>query len=56
VAAPVISARDVSKTFRVDQERRHTLKERVLQRSTRYQTFQDSTTSLLPPRAENFSG
>jgi ABC-type polysaccharide/polyol phosphate transport system ATPase subunit len=38
---PVIVARDVSKTFRVPEERRHTLKERVLhpRRRTRYQTF-----------------
>jgi ABC-type polysaccharide/polyol phosphate transport system ATPase subunit len=38
---PVIVARNVSKTFRVPQERRHTLKERVLhpRHRTRYQTF-----------------
>jgi ABC-type polysaccharide/polyol phosphate transport system ATPase subunit len=38
---PVIVARDVSKTFRVPEERRHTLKERVLhpRHRTRYQTF-----------------
>ena len=40
-ATPVIVAREVSKTFRVPEERRHTLKERVLhpRRRTRYQTF-----------------
>ena len=40
-ATPVIVARDVSKTFRLPQERRHTLKERVLhpRHRTRYQTF-----------------
>ena len=40
-ATPVIVARDVSKTFRVPEERRHTLKERALhpRRRTRYQTF-----------------
>ena len=39
---PVIVARDVSKTFRVPEERRHTLKERALhpRRRTRYQAFQ----------------
>jgi ABC-type polysaccharide/polyol phosphate transport system ATPase subunit len=37
----VIVARDVSKTFRIPEERRHTLKERALhpRRRTRYQTF-----------------
>ena len=41
-ATPVIVARDVSKTFRVPEERRHTLKERALhpRRRTRYQAFQ----------------
>jgi ABC-type polysaccharide/polyol phosphate transport system ATPase subunit len=41
-ANPVLVARDVSKTFRVPEERRHTLKERVLhpRRRIRYQTFQ----------------
>jgi ABC-type polysaccharide/polyol phosphate transport system ATPase subunit len=41
-APPVIVARDVSKTFRVPEERRHTLKERALhpRHRTRYQTFQ----------------
>jgi ABC-type polysaccharide/polyol phosphate transport system ATPase subunit len=41
VADPVIVARDVSKTFRVPEERRHTLKERALhpRQRTRYQTF-----------------
>jgi ABC-type polysaccharide/polyol phosphate transport system ATPase subunit len=41
-ATPVLVARDVSKTFRVPEERRHTLKERALhpRRRTRYQTFQ----------------
>jgi ABC-type polysaccharide/polyol phosphate transport system ATPase subunit len=40
-ATPVIVARDVSKTFRLPEERRHTLKERVLhpRHRTRYQTF-----------------
>ncbi|MGB8875361.1 MAG: ABC transporter ATP-binding protein [Solirubrobacteraceae bacterium] len=40
-ATPVIVAREVSKMFRVPEERRHTLKERVLhpRRRTRYQTF-----------------
>ena len=38
---PAIVARGVTKTFRVPEERRHTLKERVLhpRRRTRYQTF-----------------
>jgi ABC-type polysaccharide/polyol phosphate transport system ATPase subunit len=38
---PVIVARDVSKTFRLPEERRHTLKERVLhpRHRARYQTF-----------------
>ena len=38
---PVVVVRGVSKTFRVPEERRHTLKERVLhpRRRTRYQTF-----------------
>ncbi|MBV9809313.1 MAG: ABC transporter ATP-binding protein [Solirubrobacterales bacterium] len=40
-ATPVLVARDVSKTFRVPEERRHTLKERALhpRRRIRYQTF-----------------
>jgi ABC-type polysaccharide/polyol phosphate transport system ATPase subunit len=40
-ATPVIVARDVSKTFRLPEERRHTLKERVLhpRHRPRYQTF-----------------
>ena len=38
---PALVARDVTKTFRVPEERRHTLKERVLhpRRRTRYQSF-----------------
>jgi ABC-type polysaccharide/polyol phosphate transport system ATPase subunit len=40
-STPVLVARDVSKTFRVPEERRHTLKERVLhpRHRIRYQTF-----------------
>jgi ABC-type polysaccharide/polyol phosphate transport system ATPase subunit len=40
-ADPVIVAREVSKTFRVPEERKHTLKERALhpRQRTRYQTF-----------------
>jgi ABC-type polysaccharide/polyol phosphate transport system ATPase subunit len=40
-ADPVIVARDVSKTFRVPEERKNTLKERALhpRQRTRYQTF-----------------
>jgi ABC-type polysaccharide/polyol phosphate transport system ATPase subunit len=55
---PVIVARDVSKTFRVPEERKHTLKERALhpRRRTRYQTFRALNNVSLAVQSGEFFG
>jgi ABC-type polysaccharide/polyol phosphate transport system ATPase subunit len=55
---PALAARGVSKTFRVPEERRHTLKERVLhpRRRVRYQTFQALNDITFAVRPGEFFG